>query len=166
MGRKTISFSLSEKSINSAIQQLEEYRKDFLRKCNELIRQLTEAGEEFAKLEVLRLGAFDTGELADNIHGFFDPDVGVGFIRAECWYAVYVEYGTGVVGKRGPEHPAAVAHGWVYDVNNHGDSGWVYYNEREGRVMRTKGQESSPFMYNTLRELQQKAHELCGIIFS
>lgn len=165
MGKKTISFSLNARSIDNAIRQLEEYRKDFLRKCNELIRQLTESGEEFAKLEVLRLGAFDTGELADSIHGYFDPDIGIGFIRAECWYAVYVEYGTGVVGERGPKHPTAAAHGWVYDVHDHGDSGWVYYNEREGRAMRTKGQESSPFMYNTFRELQRKAEELAKSIF-
>ena len=90
MGKKTISFSLSEKSINQAIRDLEDYRKDFLRKCNELIRQLTQHGEEIAKMEVVQLGAFDTGNLHDSIHGYFDPDVGIGFIRAEAWYAVYV----------------------------------------------------------------------------
>ena len=164
MGHKTISFSLSEKSINRAIREFEEYRKELIRKCNELTRQLIDYGYEFAKFEVLRMGAFDTGELADSIQGYFDPDVGVGFIRAECWYAVYVEYGTGVVGSREP-HPEAGEHGWVYDVNHHGDSGWVYFNEREGMVMRTKGQPSHPFMYNTFRELQKKAHELAASIF-
>ena len=165
MGKTVISFDLSEKSINKAIRQLEEYRKELLRKCNELIRQLTDYGYEFAKLEVLRLGAFDTGELADSIQGYFNPDIGIGFIRAECWYAVYVEFGTGVYGRWNP-HPNAGAHGWVYDHNNHGVNGWVYFNEREGKLMQTRGQPSHPFMYNTFRELERKAKELASSVFS
>lgn len=165
MSTTVISFSLSEKSINKAIRDLERYREEFLRKCNELIKQLTEYGSEFAKFEVLRLGAFDTGELADSIQGYFEPDIGIGFIRAECWYAVYVEFGTGVVGA-GSAHPDAGAHGWVYDANHHGDNGWVYFNEREGKIMWTKGQPSHPFMYNTFRELQQKAHDIAKSVFN
>ena len=164
MGKKKISFSLSPESIDAAIRELEQYKKDFNRKCNELIQQLTEHGYEFAKLEVLRLGAFDTGNLADSIQGYFDANSRVGFIRAECWYAVYVEYGTGVVGAS-HRHKNAAAHGWVYDQNQHGDSGWVYFNDREGKVMWTKGQPSSPFMYNTYRELQRKALSIAKTVF-
>ena len=165
MGKHTISFSLSEKSINQAIRELEEYRKDFLRKCNELIRQLTEYGEEVAKLEVVQLGAFDTGNLHESIHGYFDPDVGIGFIRAECWYAVYVEFGTGVVGARHP-HPNAGAHGWVYDYNHHGDNGWIYFTGRDCQFHWTQGQPQSPFMYNTFRLLQQKARDIARDVFN
>lgn len=165
MARKTISFALNAASINRAVRELEDYRKEFIRKCNELIRQLTEYGYEFAKLEVLRLGAFDTGNLADSIQGYFDPDVGIGFIRAEAWYAVYVEFGTGVVGA-GASHPNAGAHGWVYDMNHHGDKGWVYFSERDGMFHWTQGQPSSPFMYNTFRELQRKARDIAGQVFN
>ena len=165
MGHRTISFDLSEKGINRAIRELEEYRKELIRKCNELIRRLTDHGYEFAKFEVLRMGAFDTGELADSIQGYFDPDVGIGFIRAECWYAIYVEYGTGIVGKKNA-HPEPGTHGWVYDVNNHDESGWVYFNEREGKYMRTKGQPSHPFMYNTMRELQRRAVDMAASVFN
>ena len=166
---KVISFDLSVKGINRAIKELNKYKDELNRKCNELIQQLTEYGNEFAKLEVLRLGAFDTGELADSIQGFFDPSSRVGFIRADCWYAVYVEFGTGVVGyglTGEPSHPDSAAYGWVYDVNNHGDSGWVYFNDREGKLMRTKGQPSHPFMYNTFRELQQKARDMASTVFA
>ena len=165
MGKTTISFGLNEKDINRAIKELENYRKEFLRKCNELIRQLTDYGYEFAKMEVLRMGAFDTGNLADSIQGYFDPNVGIGFIRAECWYAVYVEFGTGVVGA-GAAHPAAGAHGWNYDANHHGDSGWVYFSDRDGQFHWTKGQISNPFMYNTMRELQRKAVDMAKSVFS
>lgn len=167
MGKKTISFSLSEKSINQAIRDLEDYRKDFLRKCNELIRQLTQHGEEIAKMEVVQLGAFDTGNLHDSIHGYFDPDVGIGFIRAEAWYAVYVEYGTGVVGARNA-HPNAGAHGWIYDHNHHGENGWIYFSAHNGQCQfhHTRGQVSSPFMYNTFRILQKQAQEIARTVFN
>ena len=160
---KVISFDLSVSWIDKAIQELNQFRNELTRKCNELIQQLTEYGKVFAKMEVLRLGAFDTGQLADKIQGFFDASSRVGFIRADCWYAVYVEYGTGVVGAS-ESHPEPAA-GWIYDVNNHGQSGWVYFNEREGKVMRTKGQPSSPFMYNTFRELQRKANDYASTVF-
>ena len=167
MGKKTISFSLGEKSINQAIRDIEKYREDFIRKCNELIKQLTDHGYEFAKMEVLRLGAFDTGNLADSIQGYFDSESRVGFVFTGmgAWYAMYVEYGTGVVGATEP-HPASGDHGWVYDANHHGENGWVYFNDREGKVMRTKGQPSHPFMYNTFRELQRKAQEIAATVFN
>lgn len=58
-------------------------------------------------------------------------------------YAVYVEYGTGIVGEMSP-HP----HPWEYDINGHGEEGWVFKSD-DGNWYRTKGQMSHPFMYNT-----------------
>ena len=165
MGKTTVSFDLSEKGINKAIRELEAYRNELIRKCNELIRQLTEHGEEVAKMEVVQLGAFDTGNLQESIHGYFDPDVGVGFVRAECWYAVYVEFGTGIVGARTP-HPNAMAHGWVYDHNHHGERGWVYWSGRDGHYHWTQGHPQTPFMYNTMRILQTEAQRIAHDVFN
>ena len=164
MKRKRILFGLNAKDIDRVIREVNAYRDEVIRKCNELIRQLTEYGYEFAKFEVLRLGSFDTGNLADSIEGFFDEQSRVGFVKADCWYAVYVEYGTGVVGA-GQAHPAAGTHGWVYDINHHGESGWVYWSGRDGQFHWTKGQPSHPFMYNTMRELQQQARSMAASIF-
>lgn len=163
--KHTISFGLNGKDIDRAVRELTEYRKDLIKKCNELIRTLTEYGYEFAKFEVLRMGAFDTGNLADSIQGYFSPEEGIGYIRADCWYAVYVEFGTGVVGANSPQDPLAIAHGWQYDVNHHGDSGWVYWSGRDGMFHWTKGQPSHPFMYQTMRRLQGEARSAASRIF-
>jgi len=72
-------------------------------------------------------------------------------------FALYVEYGTGIVGANN-SHPSPK--GWVYDVNSHGEQGWMYpTNESDPNPTKkmhdgqwyawTKGQKSKPFMYNT-----------------
>lgn len=149
---RKISFGLSVKEINRAIREIEKYKAELNAKISMLIEALTDYGVEIAKVQVRSLGAWYTGELESSISGYFSPSTGVGIIKAGAPYAVYVEFGTGVVGASAP-HPAPT--GWAYDVNGHGESGWWYYNPNDGRVHWTKGMESRPFMYNTVRELEQ-----------
>jgi hypothetical protein len=125
------------------------------------VKTLTEYGVEIAKLEVRKLDAIYTGELQNSIEGFF-PSSNVGIIRAGATYAVYVEFGTGVVGKGSP-HPDP--QGYQYDVNNHGDKGWVYFDEDSGKFRWTKGFKSRPFMYNTAKELERKCIEIAKEVF-
>lgn len=77
------------------------------------------------------------------------------YIRVGTDYAIYVEYGTGIVGSWNP-HPKP----WEYDINGHSYKGWYYpttesdpnpykhvYN---GQLYGfTRGMESRPFMYDT-----------------
>lgn len=48
----------------------------------------------------------------------------------------YKEYGTGIVGSEHP-HPD-IMNGWIYDVNEHGEKGWVY-PKGDGTYGWTKG---------------------------
>lgn len=75
------------------------------------------------------------------------------------YYAMYVEYGTGIVGESSP-HPDPSRHGWHYDINDHGDTGWWYptdaddpnptkYRSKMGWWAWTAGQAARPFMYET-----------------
>ena len=60
-------------------------------------------------------------------------------------HADYVEFGTGI---RGAESPHPKPNGWSYDVNEHGDDGWVYKG-KDGKFHWTAGTRSRPFMYET-----------------
>ena len=85
---------------------------------------------------------------------------GEGFnITVGVEYAVYLEYGTGIVGSEN-QHPQFERAGWEYDVNNHGEKGWWYpTNENDPNPHKktangilyghTKGHPSRPFMYET-----------------
>jgi HK97 gp10 family phage protein len=158
-----IKMKLTTRSIEDAIKEVKERKRELNAKVVKLIKALMEAGVDIAKAQVRELGAVYTGELEESITGFFDPEAGIGIIRANAPYAVYVEFGTGVIGKSNP-HPAP--EGWKYDVNEHGDKGWWYFNERDQKWHWTKGMASRPFMYNTLQELQREAEKIARRVFN
>ena len=162
MVKKTIRFKLDEKDIARAIEELEKFKREFLTKCNRLIEALTEYGAEVARLEVRQLDAVYTGELMNSIEGYYSLTSNVGIIKAGAYYAAFVEFGTGVVGKSSP-HPNP--QGWQYDANNHGDSGWVYYDDDSGEYRWTKGFRSRPFMYNTARQLEKECKRIAEEVF-
>ncbi len=159
---KKIIFGLSTKEINRAIRELEQYKKELNRKTSLLIEALTDRGVEIAKAQIRELGAVYTGELEESITGYFNPTVQVGIIRAGAPYAIYVEFGTGIVGAGSP-HPAPA--GWRYDVNNHGEAGWWYFNDRDQKWHWTKGIESRPFMYNTVQILERESVRIAKEVF-
>ena len=162
MAKTVIRFSLNEKDIDRAIREVKLFKKSFLNKCNLLVKRLTEDGAEIAKLQVKQLDAVYSGELMNSIEGYYSPSSNVGIIKAGAYYAVYVEFGTGVVGKQSP-HPNP--QGWQYDANDHGDKGWVYYDDDSGKFRWTKGFKSRPFMYNTARQLERECKRIAQEVF-
>lgn len=177
---KTITFSLDSASIGKAISELNGFIDDVRRMMGELVKQLTEQGAQVAMVKVAELGAVDTGELSDSIWGVYDEESHVGIIRASAPYAFFVEYGTGVMAQG---HPGA-GDGWdpppvtvemngksygpytQYDTNGHGENGWFYTSERDGKSHWTRGQVGRPFMYETFKELQNLAPSIAAKIFN
>lgn len=162
MAKTVIRFSLNEKDIDRAIREVKHFRTEFLEKCSRLVEALTDRGVEVAKVEVARLDAVYTGELMNSIEGYYSPTYNVGIIKAGAYYAAYVEFGTGVVGSRSP-HPNP--QGWQYDINQHGDKGWVYHDDESGEFRWTKGFKSRPFMYNTARQLEKECKKIAKEVF-
>jgi len=162
MFKTVIKFSLGEKDINRAIREVAKFKKEFLEKCNRLIEALTDTGVEIAKVKVAELDAVYTGELMNSIEGYYSPTYNVGIIKAGARYATAVEFGTGVVGSQSP-HPNP--QDWQYDVNGHGDEGWVYYDDESGKFRWTKGFKSRPFMYNTARQLEKECKRISQEVF-
>ena len=116
------------------------------------------------------MDAVDTGELYHGIYGEFRDGIGYVCALADNGegknYAVYVEFGTGYVGK-GSSHPLASEVGWAYAIGEtiHEDPrhptwgpGWWYPGD-DGKAHWTSGQPARPFMYNTLTVLMDMASE-------
>lgn len=146
---------LSQKSIDKAVQRLTEYTEEINDKCNQLAKILAQKGVETAKMKIAQFDAIYTGELLASINyekGAVIQNGSEWIIYTDCLWAKFVEFGTGIVGKKNP-HPDTGIIGWKYDVNEHGESGWFYY--RDGEWHWTKGMPSRPFMYETSMELMK-----------
>lgn len=159
---KVIEFSLDPGSLERAAQEVRKYAMELDEKVEALIRKLAERGAMVAKVQLAALDAVYTGELLSSIEGVYSEKDNVGIVRAGAPYAIFVEYGTGVIGAGSP-HPNP--DGWQYDANGHGDEGWVYLNERDGKYHWTRGYQSRPFMYNTARELERECVNIAKEVF-
>lgn len=93
-----------------------------------------------------------TGELMSH----FQKDYDTGRFFNDCFYASYVEFGTGIVGSG--THPASG--GYQYDVNNHGEDGWYYFG-KDGVIYWTKGMEAHRYMYNALNAYIHGGMKIC-----
>ncbi|WP_310604873.1 hypothetical protein [Anaerosporobacter sp.] len=155
----TIKIELSQRSIVKAKAEIMRYRQDLEQKVELLTQRLVDEGVELAKVNVAKLGSFDTGVLEGSITGYFSPSLGTGLIKTDCYYAIYVEFGTGIRGSEA-SHPLSGELGYDYDVNNHGEEGWFFYNQKTGKSGWTTGMPSRAFMYETVKELEM----ICGKI--
>lgn len=130
------------------IEQLREELK-FLRGKNKRLKQIVDYGVEIAKM----LAPKDSGALASSIVG---DTFGTGrdmygkiYIEGPAEdYAKFVEFGTGIIGKQNPH----VEVPYTYDINQHGEKGWVY-KDKNGRLWLTRGSAPKSYMYNTFVNL-------------
>ena len=100
---KKITINLSQKSIQDAISQIKAYKNDLAYKCQLLAEKLSERGVEIARLQLSDLDAVFTTELISSIHAEYKGSVkggGIWAVVAGTDHAVFVEFGTGIVGKR------------------------------------------------------------------
>nr|DAF15619.1 MAG TPA: tail component protein [Caudoviricetes sp.] len=165
MGKRKISMELSEDSIKNAIQELEDYKQELVRKCHLLAEKLAEKGVEIAKIKIASYDAVYTGELLESINcepGAVIKEGASWIIYTDCPWAKFVEFGTGIVGAHHPHTDTSIS-GWKYDVNEHGEAGWFYF--RDGEWNWTKGMPSRPFMYETNIELMKHITEVAREVF-
>lgn len=175
---KTIEFDLSSRSIDAAVRELQTFQQQLKAGIDDLCNELLEDGVFHAKVQIQSLDAVDTGALMASIgHGAFDPQTRTGIIYAGSYYALFVEFGTGIIGQDN-RHPTVVdgtvddfavmgSNGSIYtkyDTHNHGDDGWVYRKVGENKFRWTKGMPARPFMYNTYLTLKGIAEDYGGKI--
>lgn len=164
MGKK-VTIKLSCSSIEAAQKQLRDYQKEITRKCEELTHRLADEGVILAKVKLTQFPAIDSGELLNSIMdepGAVLTDGATWIVYTGCNHAAFVEFGTGVTGSENP-HPDTGLADWKYDINAHGESGWMYY--KNGEWHWTKGLPSRPFMFETGRDLRKLVPKLAKEVF-
>lgn len=173
---------LSKSSVKRAIRKLKAYKNGLTYKCQKLAESLAEKGVEIAKAEIISLDAVFISELLESIHSE-EKGGGVWAVIADSEHAIFVELGTGIVGKESPypyDFPDGVS--WDYnsgstirqamkDIVIHGSTFvkageyyWTYIGE-DGKLHITKGMPSRPFMHNTANELKEMIIETAEEVF-
>lgn len=160
---KDIKMTLDPASVAMAVQVVKDFRNHLQSAMTHLIETLTEKGVEIARAELIFFNnpAYDSGALSESIHaGMLNEKQGI--VATGVTYAVFVEYGTGAVGAMN-KHPEP--NGYQYDIHSHGVRGW-YYRSTDGSFYWTAGMPSRPFMYNTLRDLEDEAERIGGTVIA
>lgn len=163
---KKISFGLSVSEVRNAIKEVQKYKEGLNNKCKKFAERLAEEGVALARIKVSEKDAIYTGELLSSIkaeYGGSSPEGATWYIYTDCDWAIYVEFGTGVVGSQSP-HPDTSLVNWKYDVNSHGKNGWYYY--KDGEWHWTQGMPSRAFMYETGRDLRQIIQKVAKEVFN
>lgn len=149
-------------NIDQAIRELEDYEKKVRQNIEDFLLKMLETGVEIAKATVFELDAVESLDLYKSLDHFLYKEENKGIIFTNSLHACYVEFGTGVRGGEAP-HPTMA---WDYDGKGHGEDGWYYFDEKQGRVRYTQGMPSRPFMYSTAKELERRAVEIAREVFS
>lgn len=133
------------------------------------LKQLAERAESKMREYLDGYGLSDSGIMDNMNFTMMDDGISIEMVGdtsgdSKIHRYMFVEFGTGIVGEQGTDHPFMKSpHNidWSYDTNSHGESGWWYPTvptdpnptlERSadgGWVAWTKGQRSRPFMYRT-----------------
>lgn len=146
---KGFKLSVKQTGLDKAIRHMTALENNF----GGVIEDLTKEGEAEAVWQLNAFGAVYTHDLASSITSHADKYSGY-ITTGDNDHAHFVEFGTGIIGANS-SHPEAGKHGWVYDKNAHGQDGWLYFNENDGKMHRTSGYISRPFMYNTRKYLER-----------
>lgn len=159
-------------NIDKVIAQLKSYRKSLERKMSEIIKELCSQGATICRSEIIALDAVFTGELANSVVSYYDEASKTGLIVCEADYGIYVEFGTGIIGKEHPYIGTAMADvgykyggGTTYVQLKDGRVGW-YYPADDGTWKFTEGQLSRPFMYNTAQILKRQVIPIARTVMS
>ncbi len=170
---KTITVRLDPASVAAAIKELEQYKKDVENKARLFVQRLTDYGAEIARIKIVGLGAYYSGELLSGVDGYYSPSLNAGFVRVTSDHVAFVEFGTGVKGQASPhkngEYLSKAA--WQYATGakifttKDGRVGWIYPTD-DGGFRFTEGMQSRPFMYETALELQREFPRIAREVFS
>lgn len=164
---------MSPSSIDQLIKELRSYQNSLEDKTKLFCERLAEIGVETAKATVYGLDAVFTGELFRSIHSEqrSSGTTVVFAVVASSEHAVFVEFGTGIVGKESP-YPAPFPDGvdWQYASGktirqlSDGRYGWFY--ERDGQWYFTEGMPSRPFMYLASLEIREQIVKIAKEVFA
>lgn len=139
-------------NIDEVINYVEQYRKALNQGIDNGIKKLTEIAFEIVKQYCNNENL--TNHIG-NISMDYDPINKIGTVSTSDEVIIFKEMGTGIVGSNNPHpNPTSEFASWSYDINKHGEEGWIYPKE-DGTYGWTKGLPSGSMFYNTFNDIKK-----------
>lgn len=153
MAYNYMDFKVDLNHINKTIENLNKFSEQYTRCIDDgldevAIKTKAKAREYLASHPSKKSGSLIASDVANKLEV---EEIGWGTERvirvsSSSDHADFVEFGTGIVGQENP-HPNP--DGWEYDVNGHGEAGWIYIDKLENKKRWTAGMEARPYIYPT-----------------
>lgn len=147
MSKKVITIKLSVNSVKEARKKFIFMKRNLPRVEKRFVEKSLNYIEEKAKENIrVSVGGSSWYTPTGTLENSWVKNIDTGMLRNTCRWAALVEYGTGIVGSGTHPQPKM---GYQYDVNEHGDEGWYFYDQ-EGNLHWTKGMEAHRFLYDAI----------------
>lgn len=145
---------LSLESIEEYITLLESKKKQLPQIAENIVKRVSEVGLE---------NNYNSTELLPVKN---EGNVVTGGIKTTDEKDTYREFGTGIVGSNNPHIAEYLAKaGWKYDVNEHGEKGWIY-PKSDGTFGWTKGLPAEKKFYEAMLKMEDSFQEIAKEEFS
>lgn len=165
--RERVKLPLAQATIGRLKARLIGQRDAYAQRCDEYCRRLAEIGAEAARAAAPE----DSGELRSSIEARRNAD-GSWEVSTDCWYADFVEFGTGVVGEGTyPDRKRLTWAGWSYDqrrtpeAHDPEEPEFWYWVDDDGRRHRTSGYPARPFMLPGALAMRETKKQLAREVF-
>lgn len=167
--RYVLTSDLSEQGIDSLIQQIEQYRRELIHKCDILVQRLAQSGIPVINACIAR--AKGDSDKSHNTEVYLNSD---GTIRKANLILtggdiLFIEFGAGIHYNSGNAHPKAGKFGYgvgTYPGQTHAiDPGYWWYME-DGESHFSRGTQATMPMYNASLEIMRNVSEIANEVFN
>lgn len=160
MSKITKTATLSNQSLQQLINDVKQYKNNLNKGVNNGVQKATELMYKYVK-EYAR-SVIDNH--IDEIKMEYDKTKNIGKVYTNNWVIIFNEMGTGIVGSNNP-HPSPLVKNWEYDVNKHGEEGWIYPKE-DGTFGRTSGLPSRQMFYKAYNQIKKEIGNIVSMEIS
>lgn len=151
---------LSKKSLEEAKKFLNKYKEAYSKGIDNAVKYAT----EMMYNKVLEYCyANGISNHISQIKWEYDDNTKTGRVWTNDMVIIFNEMGTGMVGSNNPHpNPDGPFKSWKYDVNEHGEKGWVYPKE-DGTYGWTKGLPSRHMFYSAFQDIKDEIGNIVDI---
>lgn len=151
---------LSKKSLEEAKKFLNKYKEAYSKGIDNAVKYAT----EMMYNKVLEYCyANGISNHISQIRWEYDDNTKTGRVWTNDMVIIFNEMGTGIVGSNNPHpNPDGPFKSWKYDVNEHGEKGWVYPKE-DGTYGWTKGLPSRHMFYSAFQDIKDEIGNIVDI---